>query len=100
MGLSPRVVMQPVPKLLLAIFLLLLMAIFLLLLIISASLSISIASGALMLRTCCLAYLSVCVSVFLESVLWQNVGLDPDAGRRQNYRQLSFLHCFNGNIGG
>jgi len=48
------------------------------LIIISTSLYISIASEALMLRTCRLAHLcvcvclSVCLSVCLESVLWQN----------------------------
>jgi len=36
--------------------------------VVSASLSISIGSGALVLRTCRLAHLSVCP----ESVLWQN----------------------------
>jgi len=42
----------------------------------SVSLSISIASRALMFRTCHLAHLSVCVC--LESVLWQNGWLEPD----------------------
>ena len=46
------------------------------LIIVRASLSISIASEALMLWTCWLAYLCVCVfvclSVYPESVLWQN----------------------------
>ena len=40
--------------------------------VVSASFSISVASGALMLRTCRLAHLSVGLSVCLESVLWQN----------------------------
>ena len=43
------------------------------LIIVSASLSISIVSEALVLRTCRLAHLCVlCVSVCLDSVLWQN----------------------------
>jgi len=48
----------------------------------SASLTISIASKALMVRACRLAHLSVCLSVCLfvcpESVLWQNGPFDPD----------------------
>jgi len=47
--------------------------------LLSASLSISIMSAALMLRTCCLAHLCVCMSVCLESVLWQNGWTDLDA---------------------
>jgi len=50
------------------------------LIIVSTSLYISVASEVLMLRTCRLAHLcvclfvclSVCLSVCLESVLWQN----------------------------
>jgi len=43
----------------------------------STPLSISIASAALMLRTCRLDHLSVCL--YPESVLWQNGWLNPDA---------------------
>jgi len=54
-----------------------------LMIIISMSFSISVASRALMLRTCRLAYLSVCVCLLVcaESVpvLWQNGWMDPDA---------------------
>jgi len=46
---------------------------------ISASLSISILSGALMIRACRLEHLSVCLSVCPEVFLWQNFRLDPDA---------------------
>jgi len=47
----------------------------------SASLSISIASGALMLQACRgrLDHLLVCLSVCPESVLWQNGRLYPNA---------------------
>jgi len=47
--------------------------------IISASLSISIASGALMVRACRLNHVSVGRCVGPESVLWQNGWVDPDA---------------------
>jgi len=47
--------------------------------IISASLSISIASGALMLRNIRLDHVSVGWSVGPQSVLWHNGWLDPDA---------------------
>jgi len=40
--------------------------------IISVSLSISIASGVLMVQACCLDRLSVCLCMCLESVLRQN----------------------------
>jgi len=53
------------------------------LIVVYASLYISIASEALMLRTCCLARLCVCLCVCLsvcpESELWQNGWMDADA---------------------
>jgi len=52
--------------------------------VISASLSISIASGALMLRACRLAHLSVCP----ESVLWQNGRLYPTGPLRRALLKL------------
>jgi len=47
--------------------------------IISASLSISIASGGLVVRNIRLDHLSVSLSVCPQSVLWQNGWLHPDA---------------------
>jgi len=48
-------------------------------------------------RQCAMYSATACASCTVTDV---KINLKFVSGRRLNYRQLSFLHCFNGKFGG